>query len=352
MVSKQCVVQFCFDCKLRIGDGVIETWFADSGKQLVLIDGVMTASGQYWIYVTANANCIIGELIDEAEKTTKNGCSFILMESTWLKNNIGASVNGVLHLYSSIFHSLSGIIRLVLRLYDNDRAWNCMLVRETRFESGANFDMYNVVVSGAETAHESPGAGITIEKLTIYGAINGVYMWASAAPPTLRDLVLINCTNMVGPRVITGDWDIIDADTDSWAIGWGLGSTGVVNRQYSFNLLVKDSVGDPLDDVTVTLIDKDDNVDFSVSTGGGGTIVEQIVTRGYYDVANDDVLQEYGPHKLTLTKAGYRPLTIEAIVLGDPVDWTLELLKWDETLTLQQGSMLVTPRLGVRKVIG
>jgi hypothetical protein len=40
-----------------------------------------------------------------------------------------------------------------------------------------------------------------------------------------------------------------------------------------------------------------------VATSGSGDIATQTVSRGYYDQAHGNTLQDYGPHTLTISKA-------------------------------------------------
>ncbi len=114
-----------------------------------------------------------------------------------------------------------------------------------------------------------------------------------------------------------------------WNIFWVDNALSVINmiyRQYTFNLKVTEQDGTAINGATVTLKDKDDNQVFSVSTAADGTITEQTVTRGYYDQAHGDTLQDYSPHKLIIEKAGFQTYEIQGITM-EKIDWTIKLAK-------------------------
>jgi len=48
------------------------------------------------------------------------------------------------------------------------------------------------------------------------------------------------------------------------------------------------------------------------------------VSRGYYDQAHGNTLQDYGPHTLTITKAGYQTY-VKKFVLSAKTSWEIKL---------------------------
>ena len=66
---------------------------------------------------------------------------------------------------------------------------------------------------------------------------------------------------------------------------------------------VTDKDNTAINGVTAIVKDRDGNTIFSVATSGSGDIATQTVSRGYYDQAHGNTLQDYGPHTLTISKA-------------------------------------------------
>ena len=97
-----------------------------------------------------------------------------------------------------------------------------------------------------------------------------------------------------------------------------------IYRQYSFNLFVVNSDGDPISGVSVTLYKDDGTIAFNVLTGFDGFIQEQIVTRGYYDMSGGNSLYDYGPFEL-VASYNFQTYTVPNIVLYGPISWTIVL---------------------------
>lgn len=58
-VTRQCTNQFCFDCKLVIGDGSTATYFADIGIDFSFKHGIVTANWQNLLRTRTNSNFTI-----------------------------------------------------------------------------------------------------------------------------------------------------------------------------------------------------------------------------------------------------------------------------------------------------
>jgi hypothetical protein len=105
---------------------------------------------------------------------------------------------------------------------------------------------------------------------------------------------------------------LINVETDAWVFQWlDANETGKIYRQYEFDLTTEPSA-------TVTLKDNAANTVFSVTTDAiTGAIATQVVSRGYYQRATANTLQDYGPFTLTITKTGKMPHTQTGIVLTE-----------------------------------
>ena len=74
----------------------------------------------------------------------------------------------------------------------------------------------------------------------------------------------------------------------------------------------------------MTLKDNAGSTVFSVTSGQDGKITGQTVSRGYYDQAHGNTLQDYGPHTLTITKTGFQDYR-DTITLDRKIDLEIAL---------------------------
>ena len=112
-----------------------------------------------------------------------------------------------------------------------------------------------------------------------------------------------------------------DWDRGYWFTSGGLAmrnDIAYVKRAYSVNLALIDENGDPIEDVTVTCYDKDDDVVFSEDTDASGILAEQIVTYKEYrpsttltvaHLFTDGRTTTYSPFRLEFSKTGYATLS-------------------------------------------
>jgi hypothetical protein len=324
VVWKQATNQYAFDCKIVIGDSSTTTWFIDTVKQVTFNAGCISADGQNLIFVKNKATFRLGTVVDATNKISKNGCSLRVLTTLYWYYYICYQTGASIELYSSDFQA-SGTDRGSLQA---NIVWNCLfngLGIADLFPCGtADFfninslnTMYGIRI-GTGTFNKITALGcartIRIAYYTV-GTISNVY---SRTPVSwLVDVQSLGTTSY--------NFYLINVDSDVWSFRWTSSSGTTIYRQYEFDLNVTDSSGNPINTATVTLKDKDGNTVFSVSTDANGNIVQQTVSRGYYNQANGNTLQDYGPHTLTITKAGYQTYTWTGLI-DEKIDWRITLL--------------------------
>jgi len=314
--------QFKFDAFLKIGDGSTETWFADSLKQVWFADSLNYENYLTFIEVTNNAHLTFGELIDESTKRTKNGVSLYAKTGGYLIYTInGSHVGADINLYSSYIRAGFYVVRA-------SRIWETTLDGLMLINVPTNgLDIYRSTVKSSSYALSlsSVAGSLTINEFYVHTCNRmSDFRWGLTA--TLRNVVVRNtAAELLYLPWFSGNLYLVDWDTDEWSFLY-FSTTGTVWRQYTFNLKVTELDGTAINGATVTLKDKDDNQVFSISTAADGTITEQTVSRGYYDYAGDQTLQDYSPHKLIIEKAGFQTYEVQGITM-EKINWIIKLGK-------------------------
>lgn len=311
VVHKQNDKQYVIDAKLRIGDGSTETWFKDVNCQVIITPATNDA-----FYVDNNAVFQLGE--KDENGNPYNGCDFRVPNYEGDSAFYGYD-NGAWRLYDSIIyyptflylwsrgsvpptHEIIGC--RFLKFMGIRIAGKDSIIRDITIHSdNEDWSMYGLTFVGAikETSN-----------IYAYKLMYGIY-WSplyGASDLTVRGLKVRNCKYAIRVYGEAGNYSmyLIDADIDNWSIKWENVSTDAnkIYRQYSFRVKVTDKNGNPIDGALVEVWDKFGNKVVSVATGSDGYIPEQIVTYGYYAYPTGDTLNSFTPHKVRVTKYGYR----------------------------------------------
>jgi hypothetical protein len=320
VVWRQGTYQYQIDASLYIGDGSTSTYFTDVEKQVAFT--ASGGAGTKFLWIRTAATYTLGQLDNLANRITSRGCHVIYTP------NVNANFingDGVGYFYSCQFTFINGLNRIA-NFGLTSRIWNCNLNKRATIYAYAG-DIYNLVAtsmgSGDFALRETTG---TINRIFIsnyyrlidYGGVSGVYNLKGvtgtlAAYKTIG--ILSGCTATI---------NLINCDFDVWSFYWNLAPLATVNRQYTFDLRVTDKNNNPLSGATVTLKDKNGTTVFSVTTDVSGDITTQTVSRGYYNQANGETLQEYSPHSLAIKKTGYHTYTGN-FALSQKANWTIAL---------------------------
>jgi hypothetical protein len=330
----QGTAQFLFDAKIVVGDGTTPTTFSDAGKQIVFSDGVLSANTEKFIYVCNNATFTLGTLADAATKRTRDGCSLFSFDTTYYGYLVGPQSNSALiylygcNLYSPTMEAWWQAVN-AYNINCNGRAYPHISVYTIAQ------DYNNVIISGEGTTGTSFGIRrprSTTQLNNIFILVNSSKIWFQTYAGTVKNVWFRGPSITVRVESTNVDCYVVNADDGgvAWTFSW-VTSTGRVFRQYEFDLNVTDKDGNSISGATVTLKDKNGTVVFSVSTAADGTIATQTISRGYYDQAHGNTLQEYSPHTLTITKTGYQTYS-KKFALSAKTNWDVKLAKWSQIL--------------------
>jgi len=314
VVSKQGDNQYCFTCILKIGDGDTETWLIDVNKE-ISFTGLIAG-----LDIKDKGHFRLGEIIDEANRTTSNGC-YLYLASPYGYNAIRLYSSGTLELFSS---TLNGNDDIKIEMNSDENCiniWNSLLFHTyTSANNGiAKADLYRV------TMQQNLGILLNFlygNDISITDSDIGLRLSNIVSPLTVTNVRMINEATSISCSWVDANVYIINTEC-KWTFEWA-DSSGRVYRQYTFNLKVIGEAGNPISNAKVRMYDKDGNLVFEETTDMNGKIPEQIVTRGYYDQDHGSELVDFAPLTLEIVKEGLKPYR-KSFIPEKAIDWTIKL---------------------------
>ena len=326
--------QFEFNCKIVLGDGATPTYFNDTNKQITFLDGILTGNNQYFIEVKASATLTLGT-VGSTVYTAKDGVSILSLEQTWNYQRIGcSSTSGKMYLYGCTFQGWDSTHSINI-MYPT-RVYSCLLsYTGIYFIKFIHSEIYDVILLQPYFA-----------LYDIYGTIDRVYHHGGGT----YGVVTVGAVNVVVSNYIqnpasissirvfdlTGSLSLIDCELAAWTISWGGTSTGPVNRQYTFNVAVVDSLGNPVEnaDVTLTHSGQGGGTDYTGETPVNGSIPEQTISKGFYNQTGGNTIYPIEPYNVTVTATGYQTQTF-IFNVSAPLDWRIPLTLVEDGLLIQ-----------------
>ena len=315
VVSKQGDNQYEFRCKLQIGDGTNETWLIDANK------AISHTIDDNFISILANGHFRCGTVIDETDRTTKDGC-FIYTNSSD-KYIIEFANGGILELYSTTISAESSTKIQSTYGESGHRIWNCNIIHTQVNVTGdpPDVDFYR---TNWQSSQIGPAFTTTnASDILISDCTYGTIWFFISSPVTIKNYRMIGETYSFFCYCLDADLYAINVEC-KWKFFWNSTNSGKIYRQYTFNLKVIDKVGNPISNAKVRMHDKDGNLVFEETTDANGQIPEQIITRGYYDQDHGSELVDFAPLTLEIVKEGLKPYR-KSFIPEKAIDWTIKL---------------------------
>ena len=319
VVSKQGSNQYEFRCKLQIGDGTNETWLADANKM------ISHTIDDDFIYIPAHGHFRCGVVVNEANKTTKDGC-FIYTNSSG-KHIIEFARSGALELYSTTISAESSTNIFSSYGKGEYRIWNCNIIHTRVSGEGTppDIDFYrtNWQSSQAGPAFTTSNAS----DILISDCYHGTIWFSLSTPVTIKNYRMINETNSFFCSHLDANLYAINVEC-KWKPLW-YSSSGKIYRQYTFTLKVVDENGNPISGAKVSVYNRSGCLEFEDTTDANGRIPTHIITRGYYDQAHGSTLVDFSPHTLVIEKEGYETYKTQFTPTKaiEAIDWQISLKK-------------------------
>jgi len=319
VVSKQGSNQYEFRCKLQIGDGTNETWLADANKM------ISHTINDNFIYIPAHGHFRCGVVVDEANRTTKDGC-FIYTNSSD-KHIIEFARSGTLELYSTTISAESSTNIFSSYGKGEYRIWNCNIIHTQVSGEGTppDIDFYrtNWQSSQAGPAFTTSNAS----DILISDCYHGTIWFFLSTPVTIKNYRMINEANSFFCFHLDANLYAINVEC-KWKPLW-YSSSGKIYRQYTFTLKIVDEGGNPISGAKVSVYNRSGCLEFEDTTDANGRIPTHIITRGYYDQAHGSTLVDFSPHTLVIEKEGYETYKTQFTPTKaiEAIDWQISLKK-------------------------
>lgn len=321
VLHKQGNRQFYSEARIVIGDGSTSTAVSDKRAHLEFEPDAVP-SGGIGITVENNASLTFGELVDATAKVVRYGVDVMYpVKGSGVHRYLIRGFNGSqINLYGCSFRGFTNTyyslwIRGVITAY------HCLFDRvELRNVSGELYDL--VFVQIRSSALRTVTA--TMDEIRLF--TSAAFMVEATSGLTVSNVVARGITTFYYAYYQSGNSYLINADSDAWTFIWSNSPNAKIYRQYEFDLTVTDKENNAISGATVTLKDKDDNQVFQVTTDAQGEIATQTVSRGWYEQATGDTLNEYSPHTLTIEKAGCQTYE-RKLALEEKTKWEIKLAK-------------------------
>lgn len=308
--------------RIALGDTTNSLTLSDSSKQ-IMFTGFITSDNDYLIWLNAKSTLTLGVLNDAGTKSTSQGCSLYKTDNYYTVLIRVGSSTATLNLYSCQItgggttnfcyigdDSVSGTVNMFNCVCSGVDLWgkpNWNVYRLTSMKSGwAALNNAGGVFNDISVSGSADAAIYANNQVNADHSISGLQ--------AVLNQYLVDVSNFAYSVYL------INAVVDSWVFRFSNSPSAVVYRQYIFNLQVIDNSASvdagaivPIENADVTLYDKDMTEVFNTTTDSNGEIAEQTVSRGYYDQTNGNTLQDYGPHFLVVTAAGYEDYMDEIV---------------------------------------
>jgi len=321
VVNKQGDNQYFFNASINIGNGNNTTYFVDSSKQITFADFNDVDIPD--INITQNAYFRLG--IQESGDITHSGCHISSLATAYSHKIIQSEVP--IYIYSSSFDALSdSCYYAFIQINDETNISefrNCLFRNKVYIYKGYLL-LHNVIIENADDGLRSKIADA--DNVILQKGINGFFFALYSGTSIVRNVKIQNFTYDFRLYLLSTD-NVYAIDTEcSWNLYWWWWASGKLYRQYSFNLKVVDEEGNPIQNAIVKIYDKNNNIVVDENTDSNGKIPEQIITRGHYENAYGNTLQDYSPHTLIISKDGYKEYTLK-FTIDKKTDWTIALQK-------------------------
>jgi len=281
-----------------------------------------------------NTTIIIGTLVDEASKTTKDGCWLYFTKKMVSERNFRSQeiLGGYIYCYSSTIYFWGSDANFT-------RLWNSSVENGSNLivNSGQSIYRSNMVTTGTALW---PRGGTVEDVFANYPryTFRQYNSGSDAIVYDLRDVISKNntyaCVWYQGSGTVDKDVlvRLIDCYMDNFDIYWR--NAGLINCRYEYsfscNIKILDENKNPIENVSIKISDNVKEV-VNDTTNATGVIAEKILAKAKYSWGSGSIpgvttTTNNNPFTLTISKSGYKTYKLK-------FDLTK---KFDEIITLEK----------------
>lgn len=299
---------------LDFGNSSTSTYFTSAREKVTFSDGTLWKT-------TSSATLQLGEL---SGSYGINGSVWSMAPSSSF--TFGSS--GTILQYATMFENRA--ITAAVR-FNNTHTVRNAIFQASRHESGGNFnstfqwqgsatiDFEDIFITNVNEFNNSASSS-TIADLWVHRCARGVQVNGTV---TVSKAKITEVTGVLVRSATAGTVTMLDPLQTLSSVE-GLNTSSIIIEQYSCNIQVVDRDGTVLESATVLCEDDDGNQIFSASTDSNGDITEQNMNYKSF-TGTSETLEDFSPHKFSISKAGYETLVLEAVTVDHPLVWRLEL---------------------------
>jgi hypothetical protein len=299
---------YYLSCRLKIGDGSTETWFADEGQVLKFADNLDVTWSRFCISGETNSHIRFGKLVNDSKKITSLGCRINFGNNTACIGRNGALTHKApdVQIYSSTLTGNTDSIQNVMAM--DGKVYNSIGERVLVYKSIMSY--YNVYMSrpvAIATCWSYPAG--TFDKIDIHNYDFPIYVGSTGSGTvTFKNPVLKGNNYVARFEGSSYTINLVNPDIDNWLFLWQGGSSSArLNRQYNDDVKVieEGSSRTPIIGATVKIWDSGSNLVTDTTTDANGEITQQTLNFGYYKQSTGNIPTMLTPHKIEVSLAGY-----------------------------------------------
>lgn len=311
--------QFYINANLNIGDFSTLTYFKTQNNEHIEIRGTADVP----LKSTTNSNFISGN-IDGNGNVYGGSCIFVSTSYSTAPNCWSSGgVTGDIYLYDtqirySGFWRIYGTSQIVQIKGCIINAWG-----GGRLKGASSYIKDTFIHDGTTYALNLVSPNPTVQNVVVTRSAYALYWYPPLSNTfTVREITARN--NTYAFFIFSDSWDYdayaIDCDIDNWSFSWSVSSgTSRINRQYSFDLTVTYPNGTAVENANVTLTKG--AAELTDTTDASGQIDTKTLTKGYYNQANGNTIQDAGDWTLSIVStAGNYTSTFP---INEKTSWTI-----------------------------
>lgn len=317
--------QFVIGCRIVIANGA---YLNDTNKQISMTSNVITANGQY--FIGGQGTLTLGTAVNSALRTTSSGCSFYTPGAGYWYYWIWT---GRANIYGCSFNADGWNQALVYA----DVLWNTIATGQgfAGFHTTAYCDFFNVLCLNTHFGiyFETLSSTGTYDKISLLGCKYGIRNWGAGDGATLSNVYARGCTYLFANENLNQPISqyLVNVDADNWTFSWvsedgryPSWNDSMINRQYTFDLVVTDPSGAYIRNAFVSLVDNRAVQTFFASTNNTGQIPTATVTLGFYNHTGGDEIYSLAPYTLSISAPGYHDYSLP-VTFTEKTDWVITL---------------------------